>query len=172
MKKPSSTWATPEYKVKFTWFSGGKPNDYLPYTQVYGVCFDKRGDILIHGINGNWGLPGGTVEKNESPIATLKRELLEEADVAIKNPVFLGAQSVEVLNGVITGRKKGNDVFYQLRYYCEAVNILPQTPDPDNDIVHDRLFVDPKDITKYFNWKETGAALINEALDIYSKLHH
>lgn len=120
--------------------------------------------------NNSWCLPGGTVEAGESPLDTLGRELLEETDVTIKNPIMLGGQKVEVLEGHIDPKRGGNN-FFQLRYYCEIEKILPQTPDPDNGIIHERKFVNPSEITKYFDWGKIGAAIFKQATNLYQNLH-
>ena len=39
-----------------------------------------------------WGLPGGLIEKNESPLNALKRELKEEINIVPKNIIYLGKQ--------------------------------------------------------------------------------
>ncbi|OGM31521.1 hypothetical protein A2803_02180 [Candidatus Woesebacteria bacterium RIFCSPHIGHO2_01_FULL_44_21] len=43
-----------------------------------------------------WQLPGGQSEKGETPIKTLKRELLEEVSYIPKNITFLGKMKTEI----------------------------------------------------------------------------
>jgi 8-oxo-dGTP pyrophosphatase MutT (NUDIX family) len=42
--------------------------------------------VLIRLDNGNWEMPGGTLEPNEHFLSTVKRELLEEAGAALVSP--------------------------------------------------------------------------------------
>ncbi len=169
----SNIWTFNEITVRFTWIPGDDHEKYRPFTQIYGVCFNDKGQILIQKVeDSDWCLAGGTVEEGESPEETLRRELIEETNVTIKNPIMLGGQKVEFINGHNPHPKRGEgDIFYQLRYYCEVDELLPQTPDPDNGKVHDRLFVEPSEITKYFDWGATGAAIFSQATDLYKKLH-
>lgn len=39
-----------------------------------------------------WSLPGGAIEKNESPLKAIKRELKEEINIVPKNIIYLGKQ--------------------------------------------------------------------------------
>lgn len=175
MKKqqtPSNTWTSNGVQIKFTWYPGKDIKKFNPFTQVYGVCFDNDGKILIQKVgDSDWCLPGGTVEPGESAIDTLKREFIEETDVSIKTPILLGGQKVQIIDNDTGLPKKIKKEFYQLRYYCEVEEVLPQTPDPDNGQVRDRLFVEPDKITKYFDWKDPGKAIFNQATTIYKKRH-
>ncbi len=174
-KPVSSTWTSPDdgTVVKFTWLPGDNISIYTPYTQCYGVCFNTEGKMLIQRVeDSDWCLSGGTVEEGETAEQTLRREMLEETDVTIKNIILLGGQEVSFPNGHNLHPKRGEgDLFYQLRYYCELDELLPQTPDPDKGKIHDRLFVDPAEITKYFDWGATGAAIFAQATALYNKLH-
>ncbi|MCL6501020.1 MAG: NUDIX hydrolase, partial [Candidatus Pacearchaeota archaeon] len=94
-----------------TWRKAKNFSRIKPVTQVYGVCFDKKGRILIVNTAGNWCLPGGTPEKSESFEETLKREALEEGDVEIYDLRPLGYQKVW---------SKEKSGIYQLRYFARV----------------------------------------------------
>lgn len=163
-KLASSTW-TDEKGITstFTWYPGDSLEEFQPFTQVYGVCFNDEGKILIQRRGKRpWCLAGGTVEAGESAEDTLRRELIEEADVSLKNPILLGGQRVSV---------DGYDTSYQLRYYCEVNEILPQTPDPDTNIINERKFVSPSEINEYLRWGATGEAIFTQATSLREKIH-
>lgn len=173
-KLASSTW-TDEKGITsiFTWYPGDSLEEFEPFTQVYGVCFNDEGKILIQRRGERpWCLAGGTVEEGESPEETLRREVIEEADVTLKNIILLGAQRVQFPGGKNPNPSpRGGDDFYQLRYYCEVDEILPQTPDPDTNIINERRFVEPEDLRKYFYWGDTGDAIFSQATVLWHSLH-
>ena len=49
-----------------TWHKTRNFSKLTNVRQVYGICFDNAGKILIIKIKKNWSLPGGTPEKGES----------------------------------------------------------------------------------------------------------
>lgn len=168
----TNTWEHHGVVTTFTWYPGQDLEKFKPFTQVYGVCFNEEGKILIQRGSGDWSLAGGTVEEDETAEETLRRELIEETDVTIKSPLLLGGQRIQFPGGHNPNpSKRGGDDFYQLRYYCEVDEVLPQTPDPDHNKIRERLFVNPEDITKYFDWGITGTAIFSQATDLYKKLH-
>jgi hypothetical protein len=67
-------------KVTFTWIPTKEPDQYTPIKNVSGICLNENEEVLICREPGqtNWGLPGGGPETEETPIETLKRELMEE----------------------------------------------------------------------------------------------
>jgi 8-oxo-dGTP pyrophosphatase MutT (NUDIX family) len=142
----------------------------VPITQVYGICFDDDGKILTIGKkDGDYNLPGGSPEKGEKIIETLKRELLEEASVVIKeNPIYLGCNIVRYTSGV--DPKTGYKELAQLRFVCKIEDIQMLRPDIDNGELYKRHFVDAKDITKYIKWGELGDEMFKQAIEIASKL--
>jgi len=159
------------HQVRLTWYPGNNLEDFKPFNQVYAVCFNDEGKILIQSLPGqSWSLAGGTVETGESAEETLRREVVEEADVTIKNLILLGGHRVQYVDGDNPNKAKGND-FFQLRYYCEVDEVLPQTPDPDNGHFHERKFVSPEEINDYLNWGTIGQAIFDQATLLYRKLH-
>lgn len=56
------------------------------------IFLDAEGQVLIleTTYKTNWEVPGGGVEKNESPIQAAIRETKEELGITITNPKFLG----------------------------------------------------------------------------------
>lgn len=169
----SNTWSNDKITVKFTWIPGEDLYSFTPRTQSYGICFNSEGKIAIQKFkDDDWCLPGGTIENGEDQLAALKREFIEEVDIKIKNITLLGAQKVEYLKGHNPHPEKGGgDLFYQLRFYCEVDEVLPQTPDPDKGEIRDRMFVKPEEITNYFDWGNTGKAIFKQAVDLWNQRH-
>jgi 8-oxo-dGTP pyrophosphatase MutT (NUDIX family) len=160
--------------MTFTWYPGDNVEHFRPFNQVYGVVFNADGQMLIQRREARpWCLAGGTVEEGESAEETLRRELIEEADVTIKNPILLGGQLVQYAEGHHHNLTKRfvDDDFYQLRYYCEIDEVLPQTPDPDHGIINERLFVSPAEINDYLGWGATGQAIFDQAIALFHRLH-
>lgn len=111
------------------------------YTQVYCYVFNDENELLIvkNKYNNNWTIPGGHPEVNEEKIDTLRREVLEESCVTVKDIKYLGA--VEVVE---------NDmVYYQLRYTARVDEILPFKLDWE---ISERLFVKLDDLDEYITW--------------------
>ncbi|MGE7093327.1 NUDIX domain-containing protein [Lysinibacillus sp. NPDC048646] len=66
--------------------------DYIWRPAVYGVMFDSQKEkiAVIQTGDGQYFLPGGGIETNESHQDCLKREALEEMGMAIEIGRFLG----------------------------------------------------------------------------------
>ncbi len=109
------------------------------YTQVSGYIFDNENRLLIVNVNGNWTVPGGHPEINESPIETLNREVYEESMVKIKNIKYIGA--VEV----IENEKK----YYQLRYFANLDSVFEFKSDFESTA---REFVEICMLGDYIKW--------------------
>ncbi len=153
--------------AKFTWISDANLSNYTPYFQVRGICFDHQGRILIINEGSGWTIPGGTPEIGESAEETLRRELIEEADVELSLCLPLGVQKVDVENNP---NLKEGDRSYQYRFIGLVDKIAPQTPDPDNGRVHERKFVPALEITDWVKWGKTGAAMFAEAIQAYLEI--
>ena len=109
-------------------------------------------------------IPGGTPEGNETPEETLKRELIEEADVTVSKMLPLGAQKVVELNN------PNKSPYYQYRYICFIEELLPQTPDPDNGLIYNRLLVPSSVVTEHVKWGITGEALFKDAIELFDTI--
>lgn len=67
---------------------------------VYGVIINNDEILLVRkkrgAYTGKLDLPGGSIEHGETPIETLKRELMEETNSIVKNATIFDADSVLV----------------------------------------------------------------------------
>ena len=150
------------------WILDGDFDKYFPCRQVYGICFNYNNEILV--IKGpdtnNWLIPGGTPEEGEGYEETLIRELLEEADVKIKNLIPLGVQEV---NFPDNPNRVDGDLFYQMRMVCEVDKLLPQTVDPAQGFVFERKFVPMEEITDWVRWGKLGGVMFADAIKVWKQ---
>ncbi len=131
--------------MKFIWHTKSDFLSLKPITQVYGVCFDRSGNILImREVGKSWNIPGGTPESNETPEITLKRELEEEVDITITRCEMIGY--FEVVSDEPTS--------YQVRYAAIIDKINPQTIDPATNAIHERKFIQPNEFFDYIHYEE------------------
>jgi 8-oxo-dGTP pyrophosphatase MutT (NUDIX family) len=152
------------HNVTLTWIPDGAIDRYKPCFQVYGIIFNDIGEILLIQEKGKWKIPGGTPEGNETAKETLRRELMEEADVTIKKLVPIGVQRVDYPNNPKTSE---GDMYYQYRYVCFLDEFLEGTPDPDTGITNPRMFVPAESVTNYVDWGEVGKVMFDAAINVY-----
>ena len=130
--------------------------------QVYGVIFTTDGRVLLKvdaGDKCKYSLAGGTPESfDRDRVATLRRELIEEVNTTIFDPILIGYQ--EVIGD------RDLPPYAQVRMVAMIDTIGPKQPDPDNGKVYDRLLVSPKRAIELMNWGEIGKTLINEGYRI------
>jgi ADP-ribose pyrophosphatase YjhB (NUDIX family) len=121
--------------MKYLWHKSNNFNSLAPITQVYGVCFDQNGKILvIHEPGKEWNIPGGKPEKNERPIDTLSREISEEASVIIGKSEMIGYFKV-IAPGIAN---------YQLRFACLIKEVNDLRVDQATGFMNERKFVAPE----------------------------
>src|SRR3989344_7505183 len=145
--------------IVYTWIPTADVDNYKPVTQVYGICLDKDNKILVIK-DKRWQIPGGTPEKGESFIETLKREMLEEAQVEVDDLVPLGVQEVQYPNN--TDKNQG-DLFYQYRYIARVKKINPMQADPATGREYERKFVSFDEIDEYVKWGGVGSEMFRDA---------
>lgn len=149
------------HNVTLTWIQDDGIEQYKPFFQVYGIVFNSQGEILLIEENGKWKIPGGTPENDETAEDTLRRELVEEADVTIKDLTPIGVQRVDYPNNPKTSE---GDLYYQYRYICILDELLESSPDPATGITNPRKFVPAEKVTDYVDWGEVGKAMFDAAI--------
>lgn len=99
------------------------PHQTIDWAGRKVTFFNREILILDQKGNGEWTLPGGTVEEGETPVETLTRDVMEEADVTLKNISVLGVQKVDDPQN--SGPK--GKLHYQARFVARVDQIQPQT---------------------------------------------
>ncbi|KAI8912835.1 NUDIX hydrolase domain-like protein [Gorgonomyces haynaldii] len=126
-----------------------------PIRQAYGVCFSQDKVLLVQAKDGNWGLPGGTIEPGESVEACLKREIIEESNYRVVKFGEIGFQRVT-----------NKQVYYQVRFACivEKLGEFTEDGDGNGSIVAAQLFsVD--EAKRRWNWGRVSEILLQRALE-------
>lgn len=131
----------------YTWHEAAHPPAGMPVMQVYGYLFDDLGRLVVHYDEGpgTWNLPGGTPEKADGGdlVATLVREVAEEVQASITNPVYLGYQQVV---------RPGRAPYAQLRMAARLDRLHARTPDPDSGRVHVRRLCPLGEAVELLGW--------------------
>ena len=95
-----------------------------PLATVGALIFNHRGEVLMiqtHKWSGKWGIPGGKIKYSETSEAALRREILEETNLKIKNIEFVLVQDC------IHSKEFYRDAhFVLLNYVCRCVAKNPQ----------------------------------------------
>lgn len=139
----------------FRWFDGEVPEN-VKVTQVYGLVFTKDGRMLMRIEDGKYSLAGGTPEDYEtSKVETLKRELIEEVNTTIYEPVMVGYQLVDEENGLAP--------YAQVRMAAIIETIGEAKPDPDNGKTYQRLLATPSRVIELLGWGEVGRLQVEAA---------
>lgn len=149
-------------KILIEWINTRDVEKHQPITQVYGVVFNNKGEILIcrEKETGEWQIPGGHPEEGESVSQTLERELFEEVDVTVKSIIPLGTQRISFPDN------PEKSIIYQVRCIATLDKLLPQTIDPASGNVWQRKFVPPNEITQHVSWGITGNAMFQDAITL------
>ena len=133
-----------------------------PITKVQAVLFtDDNNIVLYKHIDGYFGLPGGSVEENETFESALRREAREESSCEILDYGFIGyveGAQVEVQNNKI----------YQLCYWAKVKLLDELVNDPCGKALS-REVVNLNVAVEKLNWGERGKELINLATNKFKK---
>lgn len=101
---------------------------------VRGACFDAKGQIFLvrHSYMPGWYMPGGGVERGESTIEALERELSEEGGIVLDAPAELFA--------VYWNTKRRRD--HVLLFVARRIS-RPNPPAYPNHEITEAAFFDP-----------------------------
>jgi ADP-ribose pyrophosphatase YjhB (NUDIX family) len=163
MNFPQNTVTLNHKKVTFVWMRGASFYDFNPITQCYGIIINPQREVLLGRQKGavDWVLPGGKPENKETPLETLKRELIEEVDVEIVKAEELGLQKAFDVGNE-------DNAVYQARFIITEYELKDPTPDPDGGVLWERKFFPYTEVNKLLKWGITGDRLIEDAIDKYN----
>lgn len=136
----------------YYWIAREVP-EALEIRQVYGFIFDIHGSVLLLEDEGEYNLPGGKPEKDESLSETLVREIKKEAQLTIIALKYLGYQLVI-----------GEEEFAQVRFAARIGQIYPSAPDPSTGRPYSRLWVPPMQANAMLLWGNSGDQQIASAI--------
>lgn len=149
--------------AKFIWHEGGFPHD-MEIRQVYGVIFSHDGRVLLIEDNGKYSLIGGHPEVSDGGIeGTLHREVLEEVNITVKNPVLIGYQELDEENG--------SHVYAQVRMAALIDYVGKKRPDSDNGKTYARLLVPPARAIELLGWGDMGYKQVTAACAVAEKMY-
>lgn len=132
-----------------------------PVTQVQALCFtSNRKFVIYEDIHGNYGLPGGSVEKGESLEEALFRELREE--VAVR-PIEYGPLLYLKITNL---SQRPPTITYQARYWARVELLDEEVSDPAGKAIR-RYVVSEKKLLEYVKWGEKLKVYLNQM----KKLH-
>lgn len=133
---------------------------FIPHEEYYkqlpkkphsgaALFFDKEQRLLIVKPNykDHWSIPGGMVDADESPQEACVREVLEEINLTISNPEFLGVDYSYPL-----GKRK--ECVHYIFYGGEVSEEQKATLKPQPDEIDEIRFVPLKEAIELFGKKE------------------
>jgi ADP-ribose pyrophosphatase YjhB (NUDIX family) len=146
----------------FTWKKESVPKE-LKITQVYGIIFSRDGRVLlkVEEKRGKkeYSFAGGHPEIYDSGISeTLRREVIEEVNITVCEPVFVGYQEVDEENGT--------PLYAQVRMTALIDELGAIRPDIDNGKTYGRLLAPPMRAAELLGWGEVGFKQISAAMEI------
>ncbi|MGX1909337.1 hypothetical protein ACWIID_10775 [Streptomyces phaeochromogenes] len=126
----------------------------LAMMQAWGWLFVPDGRCVVLIDTEDWWplLPGGTVEQladGGDPVATLKREAVEQAQVSCVDPQYLGYVYDD--EGAVHG---GIDPCARVRMAARVTQIGPAAPDPATGRMLLRLLAPAQQAVELFGWGE------------------
>jgi len=143
-------------KFHYTWNPSKTFIKNGPINHIECVVQNDLGQLLVMKEYGKWSIPGGAPNDGESPIQAISREVREEVNILVTDLTLIGYNTIKSLDD-------DQGTFYHLVYKAKVLEILHRVPDPESGNILDYKFVDPKDVSTYVKWGNTGAAMFKLA---------
>lgn len=123
---------------------------------VHAFCFCGDKMVVVYSEEkGYWTPPGGGIEPGETYEHAVVREVLEETNMRVLSQQLIGFQDTFEPTRIVR----------QTRSFCIVEPNGEFMIDPDGDVTEIKL-IEPKDITKYFDWGEIGERILERALEL------
>lgn len=141
----------------YTWFKEKAPEN-LEVKQVYAIAFSEDGKILLRVEDDKYKLTGGKPEIEDKNFEeTVKREYLEELNVALEDIHYLGYLRVE----------ENDEVYAQVRMIAKIKAIGEIRPDVDTGKTYGRYMSDLNDVKKNLNYADiAGNQMMDDAITL------
>lgn len=148
-----------------TWENGSVPEG-MEIKQVYGIIFTEDGRIMLRTEQKldrvKFSLAGGHPEPFDDGIeGTCRRELIEEINTTIHQPIYVGYQLID--------EEDGTPFYAQVRMAAVIDSIGTMKPDPDNGKIYRRFLTSPDRASELLNWGDVGYAQIHRAVEIMQR---
>lgn len=145
--------------TKVLWHAFRRPPEWMEVRQVYAFIMDNSGSFFVQEDDGRFNLPGGKPEVFDGDeIATLRRECLEESQVATCGEEYLGFAEVD--------EEDGCSPYAQLRYLARVYRLDPVAPDPANGRTYSRRFIPLNEVPDTLGW----GAIAHQQIDAVDAL--
>ena len=149
-------------RIKLTWKEAAFPPDREFITSAHGFCFLEGKVLLVNLQDRGWDIPGGHIEKGESPEHCFKREAKEEGYVE-GQCTQVGYIIVDHTENLLWNeRSVYPKIGYQVFYDMNIERMLDFEARYESS---ERMLVDPLQIADFSEgWHETLAQALNAAM--------
>lgn len=92
---------------------------------AFGFIFDGEQILLTHLRHRDWDIPGGRIERGETPAQAAIREVWEETNAKVEVIELIGIQELETFAPKPDGYRWPYPISAQIYYLCRLVELSP-----------------------------------------------